>query len=199
MDMNDTRKDFFTETYTKYAVKMEKICLAYVNYDEEYRTLIDDSIQETFITAMEHYHEIEDHEALEGWFLTTCHHRFTTAVRKHRRRKGHHAFSLDDDDRAPQMADMANSVDEWWQRESNVEQIQRILDVLSERELEIFRERFEKERSIEEVSHTQNMTVSAVKSILSRIRRKARKLKEINFQVFVVVGATLLVLTRFYR
>lgn len=187
MYMDDEREAFFIEVYKKYYTKMENICLAYVQYNEEYRSLIDESIQETYLTAVKYYQKLKTHPALEGWFMETCFHRFSTALAKYRRRQAHHQVSMDDDKAFLQVADTVNNLDTWWRNESNAKQIQRILDALSEREVQVYHEYFESEKSIAEVATSQNATESAIKSILTRIRRKARRIRNTDF--FLIIAS----------
>lgn len=49
MYINDEREAFFVDAHRKYHSKMENVCRAYVQYNEEYRSLIDESIQETYL------------------------------------------------------------------------------------------------------------------------------------------------------
>lgn len=184
MYVEDEREAFFIEAYRNYHAKMENVCRAYVQYNEEYRDLIDESIQETYLAAVKDYQKLKMHPALEGWFIETCFHRFSTALAKYRRRQAHHQVSMDDDKAFLQVADTVNQLDTWWQNESNAKQIQRILEALSEREVQVYHEYFESEKSITEVAASQNATESAIKSILARIRRKARKIKNADFFLF---------------
>ena len=80
MYIDDEREAFFVDAHRKYHSKMENVCRAYVQYNEEYRSLIDESIQETYLTAVKNYKELKAHPALEGWFIETCFHRFFDGV-----------------------------------------------------------------------------------------------------------------------
>ena len=103
MYIDDEREAFFVDAHRKYHFKMENVCRAYVQYNEEYRSLIDESIQETYLTAVKNYKELKAHPALEGWFIETCFHRFSTALAKYRRRQAYHQVSMNDDKAAPQV------------------------------------------------------------------------------------------------
>ena len=148
MYIDDEREAFFVDAHRKYHSKMENVCRAYVQYNEEYRSLIDESIQETYLTAVKNYKELKAHPALEGWFIETCFHRFSTALAKYRRRQAYHQVSMNDDKAAPQVAETIDNIDTWWQNENNANQLQRILDVLSEREAQVYHEYFEDEKSM---------------------------------------------------
>ena len=59
--------------------------------------------------------------------------------------------------------------------------------MLSEREAQVYHEYFEDEKSMAEVAETQNTTVSAIKSILARIRKKARAMQNIDYLFFFFI------------
>ena len=141
MYIDDEREAFFVDAHRKYHSKMENVCRAYVQYNEEYRSLIDDKA-------------------------------------------------------APQVAETIDNIDTWLQNEDNTNQLQRILDVLSQREAQVYHEYFEDEKSMAEVAETQNTTVSAIKSILARIRKKARAMHNIDYLFFFFIIATFSVLAR---
>lgn len=85
--MYNSRDVFLEQTYMRYAHKLENMCLCYVHYQEEYRHLVDDSIQKTFESATRQYKDLQNHPYLEGWLCQTCMNRLTTALRTYRRRK----------------------------------------------------------------------------------------------------------------
>lgn len=199
MYMDDEREMFFIEAHREYYSKMENVCRAYVQYNEEYRSLIDESIQETYLTAVRNYKKLKTHPALEGWFIETCFHRFSTALAKYRRRQAYHQVSMNDEKVAPQVADTVDNIDIWWQNEINTRVIQRIIDALSEREAQVYHEYFENQKSMAEVAESQNTTVSAIKSILTRIRKKAREMSRADFLFFLFSTATFSTLVRLIR
>ena len=47
MRTNDDKEQFFAKAYHRYARKLEHMCLKYVGYQEEYRSIVDESVQET--------------------------------------------------------------------------------------------------------------------------------------------------------
>lgn len=55
MRTNDDKEQFFAKAYHRYARKLEHMCLKYVGYQEEYRSIVDESVQETFLCAVENY------------------------------------------------------------------------------------------------------------------------------------------------
>ena len=176
MQNHDDKEAFFEELYTKYAHKLERICFRYVNYDNEYQDIIDDCIQETFVCADQNYDIIKTHPSIEGWLIKTCMHRLTTAIKKYRRRKTFHIYSLDEE-KAPEPQEMISTIEHWIEEEANKENINKILELLNTREGQVFSELFIENQDLHEIAQKHGDTLSAEKSVLARIRRKIKKSK----------------------
>lgn len=190
MNANDAFEAFFEEAQRKYLREMERLCFAYAGYREEYRSLVDESIQETFVAAVKEYELIKDSPYLEGWFLKTCFHRFSTALRKERRRGKRRQGSLDDPDAALSWEDGGASLDAWWDRQEKTRELNRLVAALNRRETEIFRAYFQEEKTMEEIAARKGVSLSAVKSLLYRLRKKLRALREEPLDLFLALGAT---------
>lgn len=97
MRTNDDKEQFFAKAYHRYARKLEHMCLKYVGYQEEYRSLVDESVQETFLCAVENYDNLNAvaPSHLEGWLVQTCWNRFRTELKKYRHRKNRHVVFPD--------------------------------------------------------------------------------------------------------
>lgn len=58
---NDDVEHFFEELYFRYAIKLERMCYKYVSYQNEYTSIIEESIQETFLQAIKQYHKLQSY------------------------------------------------------------------------------------------------------------------------------------------
>lgn len=72
--MKNQKEEFFELIYAQYAKKLERICLRYVNYQPEYREIAADSVQKTFLKALEEYDRLKDVSYIEPWLYQTCMH-----------------------------------------------------------------------------------------------------------------------------
>lgn len=190
MGTNEERERFFESIYTKYYKKLENICLLYVNYSEDFRALIDESIQDTFLTAVEQYEALCKHPAIEGWLVQTCYNRFTTAVRKYQRRKKRHAYAIDDAVHAPPLQQTVDSIDAWMDEAMASEYVTRIIAALNDREIQVYHDYFVGQHKISEIADEQNTTISAVKSIIARVRKKARNVKNTDLIIMFLFSAS---------
>lgn len=191
-----SRDDFLTDIYTRYAHQLENFCHQYVHYQSEYRELIDDCIQRTFESAIQEYEKLSRCSYVEAWLFKACINRLTTALRTYRRRKKRQT-SLDDEVSfvLPQEA-IISSIDEFVNRLSNQELIERILVALNDREREVVQRHLIQGESLEDLAKEKDTTLGAMKAVLARIRSKARKIAGKNLQVFFVIFVSFLQIVR---
>lgn len=194
--MIQPREEFLEEIYIKYAKKLENMCLQYVNYQEEYRTIVDDSIQNTYEKAIQMYKELCESPYLEGWLCQTCMHRLTTALRTYRRRQKRQ-LSLDDDHTFQLPPDqIVEAVDEIVNRISNQELIERIFEALNDREIDIVQRHLIQGFTIEDIAVQDHTSYGAVKAVLARLRAKAKKVREKNLLIILIISVSFLHIVR---
>ena len=88
--MEREKEAFIEWLYTQYAVKLERASLNWVQHRPEYRDMVDDSIQKTFLKACEEYDRLKDAPYIEAWLFKTCRHRLLTEINTYRRRQKRH-------------------------------------------------------------------------------------------------------------
>lgn len=190
MRQDDERQQFIEEIYTAHAQRLERLCLQYVNYSEEYRDIIDDCIQTTFIIAMKEYPSLLDHPCIEGWITKTCMNRLRAALKKYRRRQKHHVALSDEMlSLTPDM--ITNIADDFANSEYQKEIVDRILSALNQRERHIAEEHFIIGKSLDEIANEQASTTGAVKSVIARLRSKAKSIVK-HPQDFLIFFASIL-------
>ena len=155
--MEREKEAFIEWLYTQYAVKLERASLNWVQHRPEYRDMVDDSIQKTFLKACEEYDRLKDAPYIEAWLFKTCRHRLLTEINTYRRRQKRHVA-----------LDGGTAVSD--------ERLMTAIDALSEREKGLVRERFVNGASVEEMAQKEKTTVGAIRSALARLRKKARRL-----------------------
>ena len=146
--MKEEKEAFIESLYLQYAGKLERASLNYVRHRGEYRDLVDDSIQKTFLKAYEEYDTLKDAPYIEAWLFKVCRYRLMTAI-----------------DALPD-------------RISSRETLERVLDTLNEREKGLVQAHFVDGVSCEELAKRQNTTIGAIRTALARLRKKARRLAE---------------------
>ena len=68
--MKEEKEAFIESLYLQYAGKLERASLNYVRHRGEYRDLVDDSIQKTFLKAYEEYDTLKDAPYIEAWLVS---------------------------------------------------------------------------------------------------------------------------------
>lgn len=171
--MKDEREAFIETIYAEYAPKLERMCLNVIHYQAEYRDMVDESIQKTFLKAFEEYDKIKECGYIEAWLYKTCRYRLMTELNTYRRRRKRHV-AIDGN----QMADgaLATAVDALPKQISDKELLERILDALSEREKDIIQKRFIEGVPLKEIAQRENATDGAIRVLLTRLRKKVRKI-----------------------
>ncbi len=165
------RQSLIARIYQEHSTFLRNVCRSKVNNQMEYRDLIEDCIQETFVTASESYDTLKNHPNIRGWLLQTCMNRLMASLRTMRRRQHLQAFSLDDAG-APEIADEGGLESAVNQNEARL-QLTRIQSALSEDELKIFTSYFVEHNTMHDVAITYAMRDEQVKNVIKRIRRKA--------------------------
>lgn len=136
MRTNDDKEQFFAKAYHRYARKLEHMCLKYVGYQEEYRSIVDESVQETFLCAVENYDNLNAvaPSHLEGWLVQTCWNRFRTELKKYRHRKNRHVVFPDKGEPYLSPEQLQNILEHYFENLHNQEIIDKLLQTLNERE-----------------------------------------------------------------
>ncbi len=165
------RQRFIARIYKEHSTFLRNVCRSKVSNQLEYHDLIEDCIQETFLTASEAYETIRKHPNIRGWLLQTCMNRLMASLRAIRYRQSLQAFSLDAPD-APEIADEGGLKSAIKRNEAQF-QLTQIRSVLSEEELEIFTSYFVENNTMHEVATIYAMKDEQVKNMIKRIRRKA--------------------------
>lgn len=174
--MEREKEAFIESLYARYAVKLERAGLNLVRHRPEYRDMVDDSIQKTFLKAYEEYDRLKDAPYVEAWLFKTCRYRLMTEVNTYRRRQKRHVAL----DGGAEISDerLMTAIDALPDQIGSRELLDSILDALSEKEKGLVRERFVNGTSVEELAQKERTTVGAIRAALARLRKKARRLAE---------------------
>lgn len=191
--MRNQKEEFFELIYAQYAKKLERICLRYVNYQPEYREIAADSVQKTFLKALEEYDKLKDASYIEPWLYQTCMHRFTTALKTYRRRMKHHVVIDEKMENVLSTERTITTIDALLDKESNLELLNRVFDAFTDRERSIAQDYFISEMTAEEVANRNQTSIGAIKAIIFRMRTKAKKIAKENPN-FLLIAPYLLIL-----
>lgn len=188
--MQTDAQQFIEQLYIQYAEQLERLCFHYVGFSSEYQDLIDDSIQTAFIQAWKDYKHLKDHPCIEGWLTQTCINRLRSSLATYRRRRQHHAelteavIAVTPDQAIDLLEDLVT-------KEADTEMLQRIMTALNSREQSLIHKHLVDGYSLEEIASMEQTTLSAEKSVLARVRAKARKVRQAAEKNFIFFASFL--------
>jgi len=201
MRTSDDKELFFVKCYGLYARKLENMCLKYVGYQDEYRCIIDESIQETFLQAVKNYDNLNGFTPshLEGWLVQTCWNRFRPEVKKYRHRKKRHAVLPDKGEPYLSPEQLQIILERYFETLHNQEFIDKLLHILNERERDAVDRYFLQGLSLDEMAKQDETSVGAVKGVLARAKAKLKKAAKKNFQNFFIFFVSFLLVMHFMK
>lgn len=188
--MQTDAQQFIEQLYIQYAKQLERLCFHYVGFSNEYQDLIDNSIQAAFIQAWKDYDHLKDHPCIEGWLTQTCMNRLRSSLATYRRRRQHHT-ELSEAVIAVAPDQVIDLLEDFVAKEGNAEMLQRILTALNSREQSLIHKHLIDGYSLEEIASMEQTTLSAEKSVLARVRAKARKVRQTAEKFFIFFASFL--------
>lgn len=201
MTAKDQRDVFLERIYEKHRKKLENYCLLYVGYSSEYYSIIEESVQETFLQAVEDYDVLRTYSParIEGWLMKTCFNRFSNARDKYRVRKRHNVHLPDDGNLRLPADQISLSLDEFCEKMFDRECLERISSTLNERERNILDMRYQQEMSFEDIAAHEHTTAGAVKGVLARLNIKLKKEVKENRHKYLFFAVSIFLLNRFNK
>lgn len=190
--MNDAAK-FVSKIYSEHCDSLLNFCRYIIFNDPKYSDLIEETVQETFILAMERYDTLKDHPNVEGWLRETSKKKISSELKKSRSRAKRHAFSVDNESSLT-IADTDDLIQQAIDKNYVYEIVLKLKSQLTEKELIIFETFFIQKKSIMEISNLTKQKPNSIKAMIHRIREKAKKIKKENF-IFLL---TFLLLKSYY-
>lgn len=181
--MHESRNKLLEHLYDQYYDSVFRLCLSIVSYNQQYSPLIEDCIQDAFVKALTHYEEFKDYANPMGWVALTTTNRLKNELRKVQKHN-RVSFSLTPDE----LESLAFSYEEeehFINKIEASEQIARLYDMLTERERVVFKEYFVEGKRLREVVDDTGLSMDAVRSGVSRIRKRARSKK--FFSIFFIL------------
>lgn len=177
MAIDSEREYFLDNLYRRYAKHLEDFCLRYVQYQTEYRSIVDEAIQDTILQVIKSYKTIVAYppDRLEAWLLVTCRHRLTSALRTYRTRKKHHVGPFDDACIIESPQHTIDVIEEYIDCMDDKVLADRVLSILTDRERRIVQKRYYQDFSPSEIADQEHMTIGAVKAVLARGKEKIKK------------------------
>ena len=171
--MKSLKAEITEHYYHKYSRKLTYMCRKYLGYDPQYNDMIQDCVQETFLLLFRNLNDLQDHTSIEGWLTVTCRHRLWNALADANKQQKY-TDSLVDPMTNELPASYLSDIEKWIDDEAAVDNKEKILSMLNEHQQRVFLQYMDGYRVSDIASNTQ-MSESAVKSVMTRIRKKIKK------------------------
>lgn len=182
----NNQEKFIEKLFEEHYSNLERMCRRMLHFDDRYLDLISECLQETYLQAVESYETLKNHPEPKAWLYKVCINRLIPYAKLQRSRQKHFLCSLD----SPDTVEPASPIDVAEQisrKDAAKEMIETIKNTLSPTELEIFNTRFIENLSITEIAEATSLSQGNVRAVISRIRKKARKLFDNNFLILCVL------------
>lgn len=181
----DACEQHLTELFQKYYMPLVYVCLRSFNYNRVFASYIDDCIQNTFMAAIKKYDKFSKAENQEAWLKNACQKECFNLIRKTQRRRERlkEATSCADEEN---FAIVQDAILFWLEQQDAQEKIKTIQASLTPRELQVYEAYFEQRKKVPEIAQETGESEQALRSLIKRIRSKARKNMEIV--VFLVIA-----------
>ncbi len=171
----DERNEYLDALFLQHRDRLIKYCLRVVRYDPRYTGLVEDWVQEAFLSATEGYDAFMDSPNQFGWLARCCKNRILTELRNRNARRelaGTH-ISLENNAEVPASVDYVLRLLNKTDAEDRLNQL---CEALTQSERLVYDAYFVKGYSMAETAELTGLTLSAVKNAVQRIRKKAKSL-----------------------
>lgn len=174
--MSDDKNRLLAELYEKHYDSVFRLCFQQVGFQERFIPLIEDCIHEAFGKAIVHYEDYRHYLNPMGWIADTARNCLLSELRKERNRSSQVSLV-----KMAMEQDISNDIrltdiERWFDQEECKEKLCEIQNLLTEQERIIYDAYFEKDLTRAETVEQTGLSGSIVKSTVSRIRKKARRL-----------------------
>lgn len=181
--MHSERNQLLNQLFEKHYQAIYRRCLWVVDFDPRYHHLIEDCIQDAFMKATSHYEDYKDYENPVGWIAITACNSLRSALRRELRSR--QTFLEMEPEQLEQAAYAPADADRLFDRQELIRQLTEIYSLLTEREKLIFHEYFIEHKHMRKIAQDNGMGLSAVRSGIRRIRRRAKSSRHLGVIMFL--------------
>lgn len=175
MAFETEKNEFIAMLFSEYYTALRKDCIRYIRHDPKFLTLVDDCIQETFIKAYRNYDTLKTHPNIAGWLSIASRNYLMSELRKHKYQNEYLVGLMDAAEFSGTDQGMY-AFERWISKNEMQDMIDRVFDILSPQEKNIFQDHFINNRTAMETAELNDLTKGAVEAGVRRIRKKIRKL-----------------------
>lgn len=160
--------------YAKHLPALIRYCARMLHYDHRYLPLVEDLVQDVFLTALHHHEALVNHPNPYGWLVTACRYRCHDLLRQELRRSSSLGAPLPlEEAQTPQSQE--DVVQAWLHHLDSTQLLSSLHSKLSPMEQQVFETYYLEGNTLQQTSCELDLTTTAVSDAARRIRKKARK------------------------
>jgi len=183
------RNALIEKLYEQYYDKLVLHCMTMTGYRPELRNMAEECVQEVFCFALERYQKLQSHPDVEGWLFRCCNNRMKNMLFKYNKRSQKHAYSSDMET-SPDLVDPHDSFLYFEEEQAFCRCVDRMYDHLLDSEKQIFDSYFLQGYDVNEVANCTGKSISSVKSVIYRIRKRLKNTFS-SFFIFLLISTRL--------
>jgi RNA polymerase sigma factor (sigma-70 family) len=150
-----------------------RICMFYVGNDRQLLPMVEDCVQDAFVSAVLHFDELKEYKNPMGWIVKAALNRLNNELSKRKRRS--HVVSFVDEDALNNIASHMDT-EEMLQQKLLREEIGLFYQNLADKDKTVFLDYFIKKMRAKDISISEGVTQESVRSRIKRIRKLAREM-----------------------
>lgn len=174
MEGTGVNDQFFEKLYRDYYEELHRYCAMQFHFSPDYRSDVDDIVQEVFIKAYRYQKVLLTHENKMGWLCATCKNMCRSIMRRDLRRKEITGVAVPLED-CNDFAQRLDDIVRWTEQREDREALSALKQTLTATEARVYKAYYEEGWNDHETASMLGMTLVAVRGVLQRIRNKAKK------------------------
>lgn len=178
--------DIYTKLHQKYFDTLVKKCVIYVGHDSVLRHDAEDWVQEAFILAFRKRKHFLLSENKIGWLFKACKYYAMNAIKRKRTQHTHAPYRFDSEQATTIEKLFQETVDTWPDLDKYRVALQKTLEMLTDAEMAVFRDRYLNDMKIKDIAEKHNKTKGAIESYIQKIKTKALQNKNWIFLFYLV-------------
>ncbi len=179
-----SRNEAVVDLFARYYKIVYHQCLVKLHFDSRFTHLVDDCIQEAFVIFLISYDKLCDHPNPAGWLCNTAWNRLRSEIRKTNRHLQKLSEIAEMEKGAP--SEMEAALERWADQDIALETVAAICSILTQKEQTIYQSYYVEDLSLAETARKNDLSPNAVRSAISRIKKRAKQYEQFSFFLFII-------------
>ncbi|MGZ7442148.1 RNA polymerase sigma factor [Paenibacillus sp. TH7-28] len=167
--------DFIRQICEQYYAEVYQFCKHLVKNDVQFRDVVEDCTQETFLLAGKHAEKLKSHPCVKGWLFSTAKNLVRKSFRTYGSKQKHEAILADNTTCSSPSAELEM---EWLQdSQIDIENMKAdILVNLKDQEYALYLDYFVHKKTVAEISASNEISHTATTTRICRLRKSIKQI-----------------------